>query len=397
MNFEEIWGLIKTNLDNFLETDWSIVQYKHRDFAILATIILVVAFLLKLSWPRLSASIFRRPVSPKSSYWHSGYRSEKQDRPGWIYKIAIFFTTSCVILGSAPFVVTIADPYIIQSHEKRPIRSREIVYVKDSSVSAGFRYKNQRVTRAEIMTEFLSRLIVDRKDQNDRAGFVIYATYPFLEADFTTDYKSLLFSVNRAPQVIADPITPKVETYKGLFIAKDFMAIDFGGESDLFLGLHTAIKLFDERGDPKITEEIKANPSLKRRSVIIATDGASSRDPEEQFKELKKRGIVPYLVYIDPDKQAERKIHGEGAPEVRLPAQLLKQVRRYGGEYFVATEQTSLAEIRQRLNALHAAVIDVKIETTEQHIYRGPLVVSMIFFVLAIFSRLLLFWFHRIV
>ena len=197
--------------------------------------------------------------------------------------------------------------------------------------------------------------------------------------------------------VIADPDTPRIEFYKGMFVVKDFMAEPFGGESDLFLGLQAAWKLFDEKGDPKITDEIKKNHSIKRRSIIIATDGASSRDPEPQFKELAKRGIVPFLVYIDPDKDAERKIHGDDAPQVKLSEPLLRQVRRYGGEFFIAANRPSLSQIRQKLDRLNPAVIAVKSYTVEQHIYRSPLVASLMFYALAIAARLLLWKFHRVV
>lgn len=390
--------LIEINLTNLLNTAWSVVQFKQESFTIRAAILLGAALLLKIFWPRLEKWWPRlRRLRDESSYKQSGYYFKKQDKPGFWSKLFASTSIFFAILASVFLLIAIADPFVLLSHESKSTQSREIVYLEDASVSMGFKFKNQKISRAEIVRDFLMKLIAERKDKNDRAAFIIYATNPYRIADFTTDFKSFLFNVDNGPLVIADPDTPRIAMYKDIFIVKDFMPEPVGGESDLFLGLGTVWKLFDEKSDPKITKEIRNNPSLKRQSVIIATDGASSRDPEPQFQELKKRGIIPYLVFIDPDKEAEKQIHGENAPETKLPEQLLKQIKQYGGEYFIATNRSSLDQIRQRLDRLHAAVVEVKKYTTEEHIYRYPLTASLLLYALAILSRLIFWRFHRVV
>ncbi len=382
-SFYELWELIKANITALLSTDSSVVQFKHSNFAVEAAMILIAAFLLKIFWPNKN----------KSSYVHSGHRFENQDKPGFWDKAIALSPVMFAFLGSGFLLLAIADPYVLYSQEFKTAQSREMVYLEDASVSMGFGFGGQHISRAEIVRDFISRLIAERREKNDKSAFVIYATNPYRIADFTTDTNSLLFSVENGPLVIADPRTPSIELYKGIFIVKDFMKENFGGESDLFLGLEAVNKLFDEKGDPDITKEIKNNPTIKRRSVIIATDGASSRDPEPQFKELAKRGIVPFLVYIDPDKNAERNIHGDDSPEIKLPETLLRQVKLYGGEYFIAANRPSLNQIRQRLDRLHAAIGKSKSYTAENHIYRLPLVASLLLYSLAIMARSL-FRFH---
>lgn len=385
MNFlSQLRELIEMNLTGLFNVDWPVVQFKQQDFAVWAAILLGAALLLKILWRRRD----------RSYHEHSGYFFEKQNKPGFWHKILVVVPILFAVLASGLLLLAIADPYVLLSHQSKSMQSREIVYLEDASASMGFKFKNQRIMRAEIVRDFISELIAERRDKNDRAAFIVYATNPYRVADFTTDTMSFLFSVDNGPLVIADPDTPTIEMYRGIFIADDFMAEPFGGESDLFLGLGATIKLFDEKGDHKITEEAKNNPAIKRRSVIIATDGASSRDPESQFQELKKRGIVPYLVFIDPDKESEKKIHGEDSPQAKLPEQLLKQVRQYGGEYFIATNRSSLDQIRQRLDRLHVAVVEVKSYTAEEHIYRLPLVASLLLYAIAILGRLVLWRFH---
>lgn len=389
---DQLSELIEINLANLFNTDWSVVQFKQESFVIRAAILLTAVLLLKILWP-----IIRRRKYDESYYEHSGYFFQRQDRPGFWSKLFGSISIAFAILASAFLMIAIADPFVSLSHESKSTQSREIVYLEDASVSMGFRFKNQKISRAEIVRNFLIKLITERKDKNDRSAFIIYATNPYRVVDFTTDAKSFLFNIDNAPLVIADPDTPRIEMYKNIFIVSDFMAEPFGGESDLSLGLGAVWKLFDEKGDPKITEEIKNTPSLKRRSVIIATDGASSRDPEPQFQELKKRGVVPYLVFIDSDKEAEKQIHGENSPQTKLPEQLLKQIKQYGGEYFIATNRASLDQIRQRLDRLHAAVVEVKKYTAEEHIYRLPLVASLLLYSLAILTRLIFWKLHRVV
>ena len=105
--------------------------------------------------------------------------------------------------------------------------------------------------------------------------------------------------------------------------------------------------------------------------------------------EKKKRSVPGRIRHL-----VEKQMHGENSPEAKLPEQLLKQIKQYGGEYFIATDRSSLDKIRQRLDRLHAAVIEVKKYTTEEHIYRYPLTASLLLYALAILTRLIFWKFH---
>jgi hypothetical protein len=244
--------------------------------------------------------------------------------------------------------LAVGDPYTTSSHQTQFTEAREIIYLKDTSVSMGWRFKNGKQARGEIVQDFLLRLVADRKDKKDRAAYVIFASNPWLIADFTNDNESLLFSIYHGPIVTADPSTPQL--FPNIFLLKEFTEIPFGGGTNLFLGLEAVVKLFETRGDKKTSEAIARNPSIKRRSAVIITDGASEEDPEPQFKEMKKRGIVPYLIFIDPDQNVEKQLWGENSPRAKLPEQILRQVRNYGGDYWLATDQYALAKIVGRVS-----------------------------------------------
>lgn len=376
---ESIW----LNFVDLANTDWSLVNFGKDYFVTRAALLILAAFLLKLLWP------FLRDRREKSFYEQPGYCFQKEDRPGIIFRLFSFLPIAMAVGAAFWLMVAIADPYITQSRQREFKQTKELIIARDASVSSGFRFKNSPQTRAEIINEFLLRLVARQEKKNLRIAYMVFASSPFVIADFTTDMKSLAFSIHNGPQVIADPDTPKL--YPKEFLTKDFTPEPFGGDSELHLGLYRAIKLLEERGDPKITLELKENPSVKRRSILIITDGAAAKDPEEQFKEIKKHNIVPYLVFIDPAHEVEKRVHGPNSPQAQLPEKLLRQVKKYGGEYFMITDRSTIEKVSERLDYLHALNTGVEFYTIDKHIYRMPLMVSIAFFLIAFAARVI-FW-----
>ena len=386
----EIWDIIKISFNDFLGVQWNTVHFRRESFAVWAAIILIAAVFL-----RVAIKLIRR--KNHSFFEHSGYLFERSDKPGIFFRTLSNSSGAFAIVGVILLLLAIADPYIIRSQQVEFTKYREYIIVYDASVSSGFRFRSSNRTRAHVARDFLLKLVAGRRGKNDRAGDVIFATDPYVISGFTNDTNSLIFSIASSPLGIADPETPNLEYLKGLFVIKEFEAIPYGGHTDLYKGLYSAIGLFDEHGDKQITQDIEDDPTTKRRSVVIITDGASRTDPEPQFKELRKRHIVPYLIFLDPDKEAERGVHGDNSPNVRLPDELLKMVKRYGGDYFMATSEFSLDKISKKLDELHAIRTGVKKYTVEERIYRKPLSISLFMFFIAIFLRFALWWTHRVV
>mgnify|MGYP001602609706 FL=1 len=133
------------------------------------------------------------------------------------------------------------------------------------------------------------------------------------------------------------------------------------------------------------------------RSVIIITDGAADTNPEKQFIELRKLGIIPYLVFIDPAREVEKKMYGENSSHAKLPDELLVMVRRYGGEYFLAGDIKAIDKISDTLDRLQSVRISVKVSANEKEIYHIPLEISFACFILAGGMRFALGRFWRIV
>ncbi len=390
MNFFnwELWELIKNDLNSLWAADWFVVQFKQAHFVGMAATILVAALFFKIGWRWFRG---RRT----GYYEHSGYLIKSVNKPGLAYTIFGLVSWALLAGGEMGVLAAIADPYMIHITVNKIEQFQEVVYLKDTSTSMGWRYKTTNQARAEIAQEFFLRLVAARQGKKDRSCYLIFAYKPRLIADFTTDQQSLFFSAAVGPLVTTDEDTPKMWPDK--FIIKNFDPIPFEGGTDLAAGLRAVIKMFDEKGDKKITEAIKNAPNLKRRSVIIITDGASEKDPEVQLKELQKRSIVPYLIFIEPDREAEIRLHGENSYQVKSIDILLRQVRRFGGESFLATDQQALDRIREKLDQLYGLNALTKVSVFEQHIYRWPLTAALCFLVLGLAARLILWKFHQVV
>ncbi|MBI4160358.1 MAG: VWA domain-containing protein [Candidatus Yanofskybacteria bacterium] len=396
MNFlNEMREIIRTNIQDFFATDWSIVQFKQEYFATRAAAVIMAVLFTAILWKRWRRR--RKPLrSAESQLAHSGYWIGRGSATTFFDKFLGSISITCFLSGAALVFVALADPYIVQSLKTDYEESREIGWLKDVSASMGLRYKNSDKSRAEIVQDFVLDLVASRRDKNDRSFYAVFSSAAYLVADFTTKNDSLLFYIAGGPMVIADPSAPDQPLLKGKFIIKDFDKKDFEGGTDLALGLNAVLGVFDKNGDKKITEEIKRSPSIKKRSVVIITDGASETDPEPNLKELQKRSIVPYLIFIDPDREVAGN-SSQGTERLAAVDNLFSQIKKYGGESFLATDRTALSKIPARLNELHASVTGTRRYADEQHIYRLPLMAAIQLFMLGLLCRIILWKYHKII
>ena len=99
--------------------------------------------------------------------------------------------------------------------------------------------------------------------------------------------------------------------------------------------------------------------------------------------------IIPYLVFVDPDRELEAQFHGQNSNKLKLPDKLIKDVRKYGGDYFVATDKNSLSKISEKLDLLHSVKFSISKYSKENFIYRRFLVAGIWLIALAGLARLL--------
>ncbi|GEM_PF-3319225 len=369
-------------LNNFLSVDWEAVHFRQEVFAWEAGFFIAGLCFIKIFW-----GLFKKNRSSFNYvYHHSGLLFRKENRPGLFYKTIRYSAVLLFLAGTMLLLVSLADPYFVMSQESRQIQIREIIYISDASASMGFPFKNARRTRAEVKQEALFKTIAKRKEKHDRTAYIVFSTEASIWSGFTSSFDGIVFTISQAPVIYA-PANAK-EAWPGDFIAKEFTPKE-SSATNLHIALQEAMYLFDKKGSPDITKTMKENPSLRMRSVVILTDGAADQDPEPQFIELRKRHIVPYLIFIDPDQEVEAKMYGKDSIKIKLSRELMATVRRYGGQAFMANADDSPEKISKVLDKLHSIKYDVKNKAVESDIYYIPLALSCFCYILAILIRII--------
>ena len=146
------------------------------------------------------------------------------------------------------------------------------------------------------------------------------------------------------------------------------------------------VKIIAAEGDTNIIRPLEAilrhfdNDTTERtdgenqnRAVLIITDAAIDRYPEAQFQELKKRNIVPYIIFINTSD-----LRIAGATNSHTP-RLVERVREHGGDYFDVNDPHSLASAYRAIDEREAVRVEVKYRALKVPIFmRFLLVGSMI-------------------
>ncbi len=386
MNIMDVWPLILAAVTDALSIDWGGLVYKRSSLVVKAAVFIAAVFFVAALIKRLRSAGWRRKTS---SHYLTGLVPDKSHEPGIVFKIVRGFAWSLYFASLCFLGITLADPVVFITDTTELVESREIIYVKDVSASNGFKIQNSDVPRGEVAQATLEKLILKRQNKRDRAAYVVFGTHSEIWSGFTTSFESLAFSVSMAPLLLAPSEAPSM--WPGIFILKKGQyteSVD-GYGTGLHLGLESAIYLFDKKGSPKVTEELKRSSNAQMRSVVIITDGAADVDPEPQFRELRKRRIIPYLVFVDPDRNAEKLLYGEYSIKAQLPDQLLMMVRRYGGQYFLARDRQSVDRISEMLDKLQSVKQAKKTNVKEREVYFIPLAISFLFAIAAMAVRFL--------
>lgn len=382
MNIMDVWLLILKSMNDAWNLNWDGLVYRREPQVIKAVVFLAAVFFTALAvrWRR----------GRKSGSQHLiGLMPDKKHKPGIVSKLVRGLDWGLALVSLVFLGIALADPAAIVVETTEQIESREVIYVGDVSASNGFHLPNSKVTRGELGRETLEKLILKRKDKRDRAAYIVFAGQSDVWSGFTTDHDSLAFSISMSPIALAP--SNALRLWPGMFILQEgqYTISEKGGGTNLHLGLESAIYLFDRKGSPKITEELKRNSSAKMRSVVIITDGAADVDPEPQFRELQKRRVIPHLIFVDPDRAIEKEIFGPNRPKAKFPEQLLMMIRRYGGQYFLAKDRRSVDLISEELDKLQSVKQTKIIHTKERELYFIPLAISFLFAIAAMAARFL--------
>ncbi len=251
-------------------------------------------------------------------------------------------------------VITLMRPQFIDQLEFSNKEGYDIMLAVDISGSMealDFSTKTKRVSRLSVAKDVVSKFVLDRK--GDRIGLILFGEYAYLQMPITFDSLAVSNMLNNAVTGMA------------------------GHSTAIGDAIGLAVK------------EIKAKPS-KSRVIILLTDGtdnASNIPPIEAARIAKHYGIRLYTIGIGAGNGKQVPYPNQDGSiamvEIVMDEELLKNISDItGGQYFKATDNEALQKIYNKINELEKTKSESLEYRIRQSLYKYPLGVACILFLL---------------
>lgn len=263
------------------------------------------------------------------------------------------------MLTLALLIIALARPQSVSSKQNVSIEGIDIVITLDvSSSMLAHDFRPDRLEAAKnIASDFIS------KRPNDRVGLVIFSGEAFTQVPLTTDHAMI----------------------KTMFRdVKSGMIEDGTAIGD---GLATAIsRLKDSKAISKV--------------IILLTDGvnnAGSVDPLSAAEMAKLYGIRVYTVGVGTQGYAPYPVQTPFGTQmqrmkVQIDENLLRKIaEKTGGEYFRATDNSTLKKIFAKIDKMEKSKIDVQEFKKKKEMFFPFALLAMVLFLTEITLRYLVF------
>ncbi len=275
--------------------------------------------------------IFRRRQKVSTFRFPSGDLLGAVD-PSWKIRLG-WIPFGVRLLALALFVVALAGPRSVLEETVHTAEGVDIVLAIDSSssmASEDFFIKKERVNRLEIVKSVVKEFIRNR--EHDRIGLIVFASLAYTVCPLTTDFSWLIENLDRVElgqihdgTAVGSAIASSVARLKTSDAKSKIIIL-------LTDGVNTVAKV-----DP-----ISMAGVAKALDIKIYTIGAGTN------------GAVPYPVGID---RKGRKVYKPA--RFGLDEEMLKEVAQItDGQYFRATDEKSLREIYDAIDAMEKIEIE---------------------------------------
>ena len=360
LTWTEFLTFLNAGLQDLTETEYAQVRYGDVAMAISLTVVIGVALFFTLT--RLA--LWRR----KYSRQHSGHEiASAYQKRAWV---SVLHTTPKVLIAGALALILVAaaDPFLTATEEVSGyVESRVRVDLVDTSGSMAWEFPDTGKSKAEVAREAHLKFLDMRVGKNDRVSLWLFSTYPYMVDDFVVDDELYYFQVWDAPYVMTQRLD------KAMVVPHDKVRIiPAEGDTNIIRPLESIIKSFDQ------DEAAMGGNENVNRAVLIITDAAVDEFPDEQFQELNRRNVTPYIIYINTSDIRTTMIGRSSTPR------LIEMIREYGGDYFDVTDQDSLARAYEAIDEREAVRVELKHRALKVPIYSQFLLVAMAMLVVGI-------------
>ena len=360
LTWTEFLTFLNAGLQDLTETEYAQVRYGDVAMAISLTVVIGVALFFTLT--RLA--LWHR----KYSRQHSGHEiASAYQKRAWV---RVLHTTPKVLIAGALALILVAaaDPFLTATEEVSGyVESRVRVDLVDTSGSMAWEFPDTGKSKAEVAREAHLKFLDMRVGKNDRVSLWLFSTYPYMVDDFVVDDELYYFQVWDAPYVMTQRLD------KAMVVPHDKVRIiPAEGDTNIIRPLESIIKSFDQ------DEAAMGGNENVNRAVLIITDAAVDEFPDEQFQELNRRNVTPYIIYINTSDIRTTMIGRSSTPR------LIEMIREYGGDYFDVTDQDSLARAYEAIDEREAVRVELKHRALKVPIYSRFLLVAMAMLVVGI-------------
>jgi len=367
-SFDEILFIIKNGWHDLINTDFDQLKYSAVDFAVKVGMVAAMIVLLKLTWILL-CKIFGWH---KYSRTDSGHTVSRDSERGFLAGFFLILPKIALLAPLTAILFAVADPFLATiKEEKKYVEVKTIVKLRDASGSMGYKFKQSGKSKGEIAMNADLKFLEMRRGKNDRIAFWLFSDDPYpVQEDFIMDEELSYLKAYDAPwEIGGGNLDSWTEEQWQAYSMPSFryLQVDGQGGTQLSKTMKAVIRLFDDD-----EEKQKKAPYFKNggRSVLIVTDAAIAdfNAVAADLKELNKRKITPYIIFIDESEGEQNPGQLANIPE------LLKEVMFIGGKFFPVSDEKAIENAYREIDKLEMGKVEI-----EKKVFKIPAFHKFIF------------------
>lgn len=266
------------------------------------------------------------------------------------------FMLRCLVV--ALVIVAMARPQSAEQHSNSNAEGIDIIMSLD--ISGSMLARDFQPDRIGAAKDLGSKFIIERP--TDRIGLVVFAGESFTQSPLTTDHVSL---VNLLNQIQSGMITDGTAIGNGLATAVNRLK-ESDSPSKVIILLTDGVNNSGQI-DPMGAAQIAADYGIRVYTIGVGTKGVALSPTVNEWGAV---SFVQAKVEIDEDM-------------------LTKIAETTGGQYFRATDNTSLQEIYAQINQLEKSKVEVENFVKYAEVYHLFLLAALILLMVEIISRYL--------
>ena len=369
----------REQIASILGLNFGQIHYSDARTSVYIGLFLIFVLLARISFPVIRKRIGK--IINKFAWESSGEQADSQQ--GVIFKLFLLVPKIIFGIGVGLLLAALSEPFLsVAKEEKKVLEGRVRVDLRDISGSMESWFPGTKKSKGEIAAQAHAEFVKMRQGQNDRVSLWLFASIPHMVEDFIVDDEVYYRQVVDAPWLTGYSNSTLDVRFKDpdFYIPRERFAVidEESGGTALADAFQAVINQFDHD---------RASIGKNGRSVLIVTDGEPDRYPGEQLQGLKRRKIIPYIIFIrsippSPDEYESSYrsiVQGQAsASDTTLP-EVVSRIGEYGGKYFDARDENGLKRAYQEIDKLEKVKFEIKNTLIKIPLFQSFIFAGMVF------------------